>query len=175
MNLMWVNLFKRDRQAREVKDVLSNNFIFGDLTKREISFIDSLVHTRKYRPGEFIFRQGEVGVGMYIIFNGSVDVTVEDPSLSSTGEAVYLTRLEHGDFFGEISLIETNGRRTANAIAHNEVTVLGFFKPDLAELVERNPVAGIKVFKKLSQVLGRRLKETSIKITQLKKEMQRER
>lgn len=111
---------------------------------------------------------------MFIIVNGSVDVTVESATIDSpTDEATYVTRLKHGDFFGEIALIEENGRRTANAIAHNEVTVLGFFKPDLAELVDRNPVTGIKVYKKLSQVLGRRLRETSNKITHLKKRIKR--
>ena len=174
MSLMYDNLFRKDRKKRELRDILANNYIFEELSTRELSFIETLVHVRKYRPGEHVFRQGEVGVGMYIIVNGSVDITVEDPSLDSTSEeAVYVTRLNHADFFGEIALIEENGRRTANAIAHNEVTLLGFFKPDLAELIERNPVTGIKVYGKLSQVLGRRLRETSTKITQLKKELKK--
>lgn len=174
MIYMWDNLFRKDKKKREIRDLLANNFIFEELSGKELSFIETLVHIRKYRPGEHVFKQGEVGVGMYIVINGNVDITIEDDSIDSTTEgAVYVTRLAHGDFFGEISLIEEGGRRTANAIAHNEVTLLGFFKPDLAELVERNPVTGIKVFKKLSQVLGRRLRETSDKITTLKKEIER--
>lgn len=176
MSFMWENLFRRDRKKREIRQLLASNYIFEDLSSRELSFIETLVHVRKYRPGEYVFKQGEVGVGMYIVVNGNVDITVEDSSLdATTPDAVYVTRLNHGDFFGEIALIEDNGRRTANAIAHNEVTLLGFFKPDLAELIDRNPVTGIKVFRKLAQVLGRRLRETSNKITQLKKDIEKTR
>ncbi len=172
MNLMWENLFNKNRKSKEVRDILANNYIFESLNKRELAFIETLTHLRKYKPGEFVFRQGEVGVGMYILLSGHVDVTVEDTSLSGTGEQFYITKLGPGDFFGEIALIEENERRTANAIAHDEVALLGFFTPDLSELVERNPVAGIKVFKKLASVLGRRLKETSHKVTELKREIQ---
>lgn len=174
MIYMWDNLFRKDKKRRELRDLLAGNFIFEDLSGRELSFIETLVHIRKYRPGEHIFKQGEVGVGMYIVIIGNVDITLEDDSIDATSDgAIYVTRLGHGDFFGEISLIEEGGRRTANAIAHNEVTLLGFFKPDLAELIDRNPVTGIKVIKKLSQVLGRRLRETSNKITNLKKEIEK--
>ena len=107
MSLMYDNLFRRDRKKREIRDILANNYIFEELSSRELSFIETLVHVRKYRPGEFVFRQGEVGVGMYIVVNGNVDITVEDSSLDSPDQApVYVTRLKHGDFFGEIALIE---------------------------------------------------------------------
>ncbi len=173
MNLIWENLFIKDRQGKAIRNLLASNFIFEDLGRSELSFLKSLIHVRTYKPGEYLFRQGEVGVGMFIILSGNIDITVDESSLRSGTESIYVTKLEPGDFFGEISLIEENERRTANAIAHNEVTVLGFFRPDLLELVDRNPTVGIKIYKKLAMVLGRRLKETSSKVTQLKKEMNR--
>ena len=174
MNLMWENIFKRNRDAGNVSSFLSKNPIFEDLNSRELRFVESLVHERTYKPGEHVFRQGEVGVGMYMILTGMVDISVEnsDPLISQE-PSIYVTRLESGDFFGEIALIEDNGRRTASATAHTDCTLLGFFKPDLNELIERNPVTGIKVLSRLAQVLGRRLRETSEKITDLKRELER--
>lgn len=175
MNYMWDNIFRKSHGPKDTQEVLAQNFIFEDLSKKELSFVSTLVHNRRYKAGEYIFRQGELGVGMYILLSGQIDVTVEDQSLDSISEAVFVTKLEPGDFFGEIGLVEESERRTANAVAHNEVQVLGFFKPDLSELVERNPIAGVKVFKKLACILGRRLKETSLKVTELKREMGRTR
>ena len=174
MNLMWENIFRRSANSGEIKDLLARNPLFEDLSKKELRFVETLVHERNYRPGEQVFRQGEVGVGMYMIKSGYIDISVDDLTGRGDESTIYITRLEPGDFFGEIALIEENGRRTANAVAHADSTLLGFFKPDLNELIDRNPVTGVKVLSRLSQVLGRRLRETSIKITDLKRELHKE-
>src|SRR5690606_30815615 len=84
---------------------------------------------------------------------------------------VLVTRLSRGDFFGEISLVEQAGRRTATASAADDVILLGFFKPDLAEIVERNPRMGVKLLTRLGEILGRRLKETADRFTEVKREL----
>ena len=49
--------------------------------------------------------------------------------------------------------------------------LVGFFKPDLLEVLERSSDTGVKVVFRLAEFLGRRLKETTDKISQLKKEI----
>lgn len=172
VNYLWDNLFRRGSKESEVETVLAENYLFRVLSKAELSFVRSLVHLRNYRSGEPIFRQGELGVGMYIIVRGHVNITVED--LRATDESarnVFVTRLAKGDFFGEIALVEQTGRRTATASAADEVTLLGFFKPDLAEIIERNPRTGVKILTRLGEVLGRRLKETAERFTEVKREL----
>ena len=46
--------------------------------------------------------------------------------------------------------------------------LIGFFKPDLEDILERNPAMGVKILFQLSSVLGRRLLETTERITLLK-------
>lgn len=174
VNLIWENIFKRSDRGKDLAVVLSENYIFETLSKAEIKFVKEMVHVRNYRPGEVVFRQGEIGVGMYIIANGSVDVLVEDiPADTPEKQTVFVTRLTTADFFGELSLVEENGRRTATAVASVETTLVGFFKPDLMEIVERNPSTGVKIVLRLAEVLGKRLKETTIKVTELKREVRR--
>lgn len=167
MNFMWENIFKKSRNENDIGSILSENILFKDLTKRELRFVKNLVHIRHYKPGEPVFKQGEIGVGMYIIIHGELDITLENNDSSP----VYVTKLEPFDFFGEIALIEENGRRSANAVASKELKLLGFFKPDLQEIIERNPSTGAKILIRLAQVLGHRLKETSNKISNLKSEI----
>lgn len=154
---------------------MKNNILFQDLNIRELQLVKNIVNVRNYRTGETIFHQGEIGVGMYIIVSGSVDISIEESNI--VGEAPqsnFVTRLSEGDFFGEIALVEEAGRRTATAIAHEETVLIGFFKPDLMEVISRNPDAGVKILMGLGRVLGTRLAETTSMIRVLKKKVKRD-
>jgi CRP/FNR family transcriptional regulator, cyclic AMP receptor protein len=59
-------------------------------------------------PGKTIVQQGASDVGFQIVRAGSATVTVNDVERGSIGE---------GDFFGEISLFDPDGRRSATVIA----------------------------------------------------------
>ncbi len=170
MNYFWDNIFKRPKKEDEVRFALKENFLFKDLSERELNLVQGVVHIRQYHSGEPIFRQGEIGVGMYIIVSGRVEIYVTDEGASlEDGHDIFITQLLNGDFFGEISLVEDNGRRTGSAIARDETTVIGFFKPDLLEILKRSPNSGIKILFRLAEVLGRRLKETTGKVSELRR------
>lgn len=167
---LWENLFRQNKKQQELLSILKDNYLFASLTQSELYFLRDLVHVRSYLPGESIFRQGELGSGVYIISRGSVDITMTDDSLNGGGSQS-VTRLSTGDFFGEIALVEEGGRRSASAIAVEDTTAIGFFRPDLIEIIARNPVTGNKILLRLSEVLGRRLKETADKVMQLRREI----
>lgn len=61
----------------------------------------------RYRSGEFIFRQGDVGDFFYILISGCI-------SLAAYGNGFFAT-MTPGMCFGEISLFEAKGVRTASA------------------------------------------------------------
>ncbi len=175
-NLIWENIFKKEAKEQSVSNVLGKNKIFNTLTKKELHFVEGLVHERHFRASEYIFRQGEVGFGMYIIAKGSVDITVLNSDLSADGlvtekREILVTRLLKGDFFGELALIEENSRRSASCIAAEDTTLIGFFKPDLIAITQRNPSTGTKIVLRLAEVIGKRLKATTDKISQLRMEM----
>lgn len=173
-NFLWDNIFRKDAQEKELIQRLKENILFENLTQKELRFIEKIVHERLYRANEVVFRQGEAGVGMYIIHKGSVDILISESSLGEEEKSdSQITQLSEGDFFGEISLVEDNGRRTASAVAASDTKLIGFFKPDLIELLERNPQIGAKVIFKLAEVLGKRLSETTDKISLIKCELQR--
>jgi len=66
--------------------------------------------------------------------------------------------------------VDPDNIRTAAAVAVERTVVVGFFKPDLMELLERKPEMGVKILFQLSTVLGRRLLETTEKITALSRD-----
>lgn len=171
MNFIWDNLFRQSQKERTLTHRLKENVLFRDLSGSELRLLENIVNVRNYRPGETIFRQGEAGVGMYIISSGMVNIYVEE-IIASTGElrTTPVTQLKEGDFFGDLALVEDGGRRSATAIAATESILIGFFKPALLEITQRNPTAGVKILLRLGEVLGARLKETTARISEMKRE-----
>lgn len=170
MNFLWDNIFRNSAKGDDVHKALRENLLFTDLSDRELRFVENIVHIRKYHAGEPVFRQGESGVGMYIVLRGRVEIFVTDStSVLEESRDIFITQLTAGDFFGELSLVEDNSRRTATAVSHDETTLIGFFKPDLMEILSRSPSSGIKILFRLAEVLGRRLKETTEKVSDLRR------
>lgn len=166
----WTNLFRKDSKEKDVIEALRNTYIFETLNKRELQLVSQTIHVREYAPGESIFSQGELGVGMYIVLKGKVQIFVRTQTAEEE-ESSFVASLGDGDFFGEISLIENNSRRTASALASVETSLIGFFKPDLMEILDRQPSTGGKIVLRVAEVLGRRLKETTSRISELKDEL----
>jgi CRP-like cAMP-binding protein len=174
INLLWDNIFKNEERAQDLAHVLSQNRLFHNLNRSEIKIVEDLVHERHYRAGESIFRQGDIGIGMYIVVKGSVDISVldsEEPNSPDQYKEILISKLKKGDFFGEISLVEENGKRTAHAVAAEDSILIGFFKPDMNVIIENYPSVGIKIAMNLAEVIGRRLKSTTEKISQLRREI----
>lgn len=170
MNFLWDNLFRIKAKDDDIRAVLRGNILFQDLNDRELRFIESIVHVRRFHAGEPIFKQGEVGVGMYLISKGRIEIYVNDPNpLTDDLREIFITQLLPGDFFGELALVEDNARRTATAISRDESLLIGFFKPDLTEVLDRQPDVGIKITLRLAEVLGKRLKETTEKVSDLRR------
>lgn len=154
MNNLFGNIFRSKSAKTEedrVIDLLKGIPLFEGLTSRELSAVERILHRRTYRPDETIFRQGEPGVGMYIIVEGKVAVVAEPGSRK-------LAQLQTGEFFGELALLD-DSPRSASAVAQVECRMLGFFQPDLFGLIERNPDLGIKIVVRLARVIGERLKK----------------
>ena len=167
INFLWDNLPLKNKEKKDLAKFLKEIHLFNHLSPLELHFLKDFIHSRQYQAGEFIFKQGEAGVGMYIIYSGNIDITIDKPSDDQKG--IQITRLKVGDFMGEIALVEENGRRTATAQAVDKTMVLGFFQSDLIEITKRRPVIGVKIYSRLAETLGARLKETAKHVTELKR------
>lgn len=156
-NALWDNIF-RHWQSPESPAVLvlKQTAIFQELTAKELREIEPWLHQRLYKPGEIIFKHHAPGEGVYIILSGAVEISIID----ANGKKNILAQLQQGDFFGEFSLLD-GGERSATAIATDHTTLLGFFRPDLFSLMDRNPRMGNKLLLALAKVVVARLRKTT--------------
>ncbi len=168
-NALWKNIFS-ERVVREgsIEEVLSKVPAFAHLSPRELKEVAAIIHRREYRSGEPVFYQGDPGLGMYIIQDGSVSIQIT----GKEGEAREFAVLSDGDFFGELALIDESPR-SADAVCKTDCLLLGFFRPDLFELIERKSQLGLKIVLKLAEIVAQRLRTTDKELTKIKSQLER--
>ncbi len=103
--------------------------------------------TANYAAGETIFHQGDLGTDMFIIQEGEVHIIK-----NLNGASHILSKLEKGDFFGEMALLE-NLPRTADAIAVTDVRALIINGTRFDEMLRKNPEVAVRIIRKYSQRL----------------------
>lgn len=151
---MWANVSKKGAASGvSIRESMKKIPLFEDLTQKELRRIEESLYLRKYRADEFIFREGEPGLGMYIIHTGSVCVQRAAESGKEGSEPIL--ELGAGDFFGEIALLEENVH-LVSARASTPTELLGFFRPDFMTLSHYYPRLGCKLLLALGRVISSR-------------------
>jgi CRP/FNR family cyclic AMP-dependent transcriptional regulator len=92
-------------------DTLRQVPLFESLDDEAAAELCHLLESIDCKAGAFLFRAGEQGDAMYLIERGKVRICVR----ATDGREVTLTELGHGDFFGEMALLDGQ-RRSADAI-----------------------------------------------------------
>jgi CRP/FNR family transcriptional regulator, cyclic AMP receptor protein len=166
-------LLGQNKEELEIQKSLKSNILFESLNKKEFSIVEKIIHIRKYGVGEHIFYQHHAASGMYIIVRGRISISsdkiiFDDENNEEQRESTIITNLNGGDFFGELALIDDKALRSATARVMESATLIGFFKPDLLEIMETHPVIGMKILFKIAQVLGKRLIDTNQELADLR-------
>ena len=100
---------------------------------------------RFVRAGETIVRRGEAAAEMFVIRSGEVEIRRDD----AADDADVVARLGAGDFFGEMSVLESLPR-DADAIAVTDVHLLVITKGALLVRLRRDPTFALEMLHKLS-------------------------
>jgi CRP-like cAMP-binding protein len=145
---LYRRLFQRrlDPQTQEVADVLRRVPALGHLSSSGLHAMAAVTHRRTYRRGESLYYEGDPGLGLYVVESGRVRLVSD----AETGRARDLRELEAPEMFGGLSILGDFPRlETAETVT--EARVLGFFRPDLKNVLRRNPKAGTEIVMALAR------------------------
>ncbi len=159
LNPLWSNIFRKPGYEGTLAYFLGTIPIFADLGRRDLAFLETLVHLRNYRPGETVFVEGDIGSGMYIIRSGGVRIEMKDDQGANQKQA----ELEAGDFFGEIALT-TPKQRIATATATEQTVLIGLFRADVLDAVRKRPATASKILLGLTRILSERLQHAGLRL-----------
>lgn len=138
-------------RAQEFVGLLGRVGIFQHLDRVTLSRLAAHLRQRNVQDGEAVFRQGDVGDGVYMVARGRFDVFTT--SACGQGEAL-VDVYRPGDSFGEMALL-TDEPRSTTVRAHGAGEVL---------CLERGPFLGLLVqepalARALAAGLSQRLKD----------------
>ena len=125
--------------------------IFSELSKKELQAIAGAGKEVTRKDGAVLAKEGDPGAGFFLIMEGKANVTVGGKPR---------TKLQRGDFFGEISLLD-QGPRTATVTADGPVKLLGLTPWSFKRLIEQNPSIAAKMLKVMAQRLRASSRELS--------------
>jgi CRP/FNR family cyclic AMP-dependent transcriptional regulator len=126
----------------DITSKLANVPIFSGCSKRELTVIARAAKEVSHRAGTTIAREGERGIGLFLILDGGCTVTIGGKTKAKLGP---------GDFFGEIALLD-GGPRTATVTATTPVRLLGITGWVFRGLLMEHPSIALKT---LEAVAGR--------------------
>ena len=121
---------------------LANVPVFSGCSKRELALIARAAKEVVHRQGTTIAREGERGIGLFLILEGQCEVTIGGKRKAKLGP---------GDFFGEIALLD-GGPRTATVTALTNVKLIGITGWVFRGLLMEHPSIALKT---LEAVAGR--------------------
>ncbi|MBA4180183.1 MAG: hypothetical protein C0506_06290 [Anaerolinea sp.] len=125
--------------------------IFRDLNKKALERVEKLARERSYGAGDVIVKEGDEGVGFFLITSGKVAVTKDGHDLNT---------LRAGDFFGEMALLD-NYRRSATVKALEPTECLAMLRSDFIAELRANADLAIEML----QLMSRRVRDADARLT----------
>ena len=130
---------------------LKSTDLFSETPENILAEVAHLIQEIEVPAGTIIFREGEVGNCMYIIYKGTVKIHRNQQELAL---------LREKEFFGELSMLDTE-LRSASATSLTECLLFRIDQDSFYDLMETRS----EVVKGIIKILCKRLREANKKIT----------
>ncbi len=157
--------------SKEVK-FLKQVPIFSDLSDEQIAKLLTVVSQTKFKEGETIIREGEIGNTMYILLDGRVEVskslTLKVSRQEFEEREKSFIRLEGKDHacFGEMAMLDSD-ERSATVVALTECTVFVIERDNLDRLLKEDSNMGYLIYKEFAQLISGRLRAANRDVLKL--------
>jgi len=137
-----------------VNETIGRIELFAGLDQKLLRKVAESALMCQYGRDEVIIREGEMGLGMYVIAHGRVEVSKE-----RDGAPMHLAVLGPEQFFAEMSLIDEKPR-SATVTTLEETECLLLTRDSFLKLMEKYPQLSIR----LARVLAERLRKSDQKL-----------
>lgn len=125
--------FTHEKSARltEVLEILPNLL---PIDRNNVENLIGGTELKHYGKGEYVIRQGDLTGTLYVITGGSARLSTRNKN----GKQVEISKLENGDFFGEITLF-TDKTGSFSVLAMSDLEVLAISSSEVMTMIEQNP------------------------------------
>ena len=143
-------------QQQEIVDALKAVALFGSLSQRYLNGIAKACTERSFEEDAVIVKQGNPGVGLFVIVSGRVKIV----KTNEAGERLELATHGPGEVIGEMSVLD-GANRSADVVATEKTTCLVLSAWDFKSFMESHPEVALEIL----PVVVRRFRETNTALT----------
>lgn len=122
--------------------------IFSGLKPADLAALNGIASEKSFAAGQQIFKEGDAGDGLYLLKNGLVEIS----SLIDHKTPHVFSRIEPGDIFGEMAVVEDKPR-SATAVAREAAVAYFIPREPMLQLVERSPALAQALLREISSRL----------------------
>ena len=149
-----------DREQARRAPFLAHSPLFAGLPRRLLGRLATRFLEKAYHPGEVVFHQGDPGRALFVVVEGTIEITQATPE----GDAVVAT-LGAGDAFGELALIDQSPRSGSARVAE-PARLLILYKTDFDALMTAEARIAVIVLGNLSRVLATYVRRNPVVVTE---------
>ncbi len=146
----------------DLKAFLLATPFFGGLPDASLDLLVSMLVAREFESGAVVVAEGEAGRSMFVVHSGTLEVSER----LETGVAIHMSRLEPGDFFGEMTLLDMQNR-SATVVAEAPTVLYELTAQKLYAFYKADIHAYVIVLQNINRELCRRLRRADARIKQL--------
>jgi len=121
-------------------DAIRSVPLFASLDDRAATELRDLLRTQNKDAGTTLFEAGDVGDAMYLIESGRVRISVPDDD----NKRIVLAELAHGDFFGEMAIIDGQ-KRSADATVIEDARLAVLSRDNFLRFIHNNPTVALEM------------------------------
>lgn len=126
--------------------------LFAGLSQKNLKQVANLCKTRTFKKDEYLVRQGDEGLGIFIITKGRVKVEKK----VADGKTLEMATHGPGEFIGEMSVLD-GSVRTADVVAVMDCECLVLLSWDFKSLMKSYPEIALEIL----PVVVKRFRETN--------------
>src|SRR3954469_19621441 len=134
----------------EEREAINTGRWFSSLSPSLRHDILRCAYPKRYKDGELICARGDAAENWSAVARGAVRVS----STSITGKQVTLTYVEPGIWFGDVAIFDGD-RRTHDAFAHGETSMLSVSRGDLRKILAQHT----ELYEALLRLHARRIRQ----------------
>ncbi|PID28443.1 MAG: hypothetical protein CSB55_04610 [Candidatus Cloacimonadota bacterium] len=159
MNLFKSGKIKFFNKLKPEFEFLKDVKFLKGLSTGELKQFSKLLHERKFKENEIIFKKGYPHAVLYIVGSGELKVILE----RDDSAVINLATVKKSDHFGEIGLF-TESNRTATVIGKTDSVLYAVSKSDFTDFINIYPKISIKILYNISKSLCDKISKTNDKL-----------
>ena len=126
--------------------------LFEGVSAAEIESLRPALRVRNFGKDTHVFREGDPGSHLFIVASGQVKIT----RVAASGAEIVFAVIGPGEVFGELSLFEEEGERSADAVALEATECVLLAKSAVLHFLREHPALLLRLVSSLVAYIQRK-------------------